>query len=144
MKDKQVKDLLKEAGLPVIGERTFLISRHERYDCFRVRMSAANEVYRWVILYNANLDKAENNRSSLKELRSNLSKWENEMKTKKKKPVVDDSKTYQVLRTTHDYSSCLTPRRKSTNLILICSLRQPGLGRDRLNLSPVLLRRPMM
>ena len=53
-------------------------------------------LYRWVVLYNANLDRSPNNRKTTVELKKDLKKWEEE-RPKKKKPVVSDVLGYQVL-----------------------------------------------
>ena len=51
---------------------------------------------RWVVLYNANLDRSPNNRKTTVELKKDLKKWEEE-RPKRKKPVVSDVLGYQVL-----------------------------------------------
>ena len=54
------------------------------------------DLYRWVVLYNANLDRSPNNRKTTVELKKDLKKWEEE-RPKRKKPVVSDVLGYQVL-----------------------------------------------
>jgi hypothetical protein len=51
--------------------------------------------YRWVVLYNANLDRSPNNRKTTVELKKDLKRWEEE-RPKKKKLVVSDVLGYQV------------------------------------------------
>ena len=46
------------------------------------------------MIYNANLDKSENQRKTIQELRSDLKKWEEDRKTKKS--IVGDVDAYQV------------------------------------------------
>jgi E3 ubiquitin-protein ligase RAD18 len=53
------------------------------------------DLYRWVVLYNANLDRSPNNRKTTVELKKDLKKWEEE-RPKKKKLVVSDVLGYQV------------------------------------------------
>jgi hypothetical protein len=50
---------------------------------------------RWVMLFNANLDRSPSTRKSKTELREELNKWE-DGKTKKKKTAVDDGISYEV------------------------------------------------
>ena len=50
---------------------------------------------RWVMLYNANLDRSEPNRKSQTALRQELKKWEETM-SKRKKTVIDDPKEHAV------------------------------------------------
>lgn len=50
---------------------------------------------RWVMLFNANLDRASLHRKSKSELRKELRKWEDD-KTKKKRNVVEDGATHEV------------------------------------------------
>jgi len=51
--------------------------------------------YRWVTLYNANLDRSKANRKKKTELRKDLKKWEDEL-SKRKKVVVPDIRQHQV------------------------------------------------
>ena len=57
-------------------------------------------LYRWVVLYNANLDRSTNNRKTIAELKKDLKRWEEE-RPRKKKPVVSDVLGYQVLMQSH-------------------------------------------
>ncbi|KAF8061598.1 hypothetical protein FPV67DRAFT_1422352 [Lyophyllum atratum] len=77
LKDKQLKEMLVEHGLPTTGDRNQWIHRHQR----------------WVMIYNANLDRSKNRRSK-PELRKELKKWEDE-KSKKKKTTVDDTVAHE-------------------------------------------------
>lgn len=52
------------------------------------------DLYRWVVLYNANLDRSVNRKTTV-ELKKDLKRWEEE-RPKKKKPVVSDVLGYQV------------------------------------------------
>ncbi|KAF8810105.1 hypothetical protein BYT27DRAFT_7092960 [Phlegmacium glaucopus] len=79
LKDKQLKDMLREYGLPVTGDRSLWEQRHQQ----------------WVVLYNANLDRSPNNRKTTSELKKDLKKWEEE-RPKKKKAVVSDVLGYQI------------------------------------------------
>ncbi|KDQ59637.1 hypothetical protein JAAARDRAFT_153620 [Jaapia argillacea MUCL 33604] len=84
LKDKQLRELLLDHHLPVSGDRSTWITRHQR----------------WVMLWNANLDKSPNLRKSANDLRSELKKWEAE-KTGKKKTVVDDVAGYEKRNKAH-------------------------------------------
>ncbi|KAG1764234.1 hypothetical protein EDD22DRAFT_460177 [Suillus occidentalis] len=72
LKDKQVKDLLHAHGLPIVGDRKTWIARHQR----------------WVMIFNANLDKSGSNRKNTKELRNELKNWED---SRKRRHLVDDT-----------------------------------------------------
>ncbi|KAI6007833.1 hypothetical protein EDC04DRAFT_2582702 [Pisolithus marmoratus] len=72
LKDKVLRDLLLSQKLPTTGDRNTWIARHQR----------------WVMMYNANLDKSEGNRKGLIELRNELKKWEEDRKISKK--IVED------------------------------------------------------
>lgn len=61
--------------------------------CFRVLLSGLNPLIRWVMMYNANLDK-NTGRKTLSELRIELRTWEEGQKGPKY--VVEDSSTYEV------------------------------------------------
>ncbi|KAF8162872.1 hypothetical protein B0H34DRAFT_650799 [Crassisporium funariophilum] len=80
LKDRQLKELLSEQGLSVIGDRSNLEQRHQH----------------WVVLYNSNLDRSLPNRKTKSELRRELKKWE-EVMSNKKKIVVDDVEEYQII-----------------------------------------------
>ncbi|KAJ3509958.1 hypothetical protein NMY22_g16122 [Coprinellus aureogranulatus] len=77
LKERQIKDLLQEHNLSTQGDRATLEQRHKK----------------WVMLYNANLDRSETNRKSQTALRQELKKWEETM-SKRKKAVIDDPKEY--------------------------------------------------
>ncbi|KIJ69652.1 hypothetical protein HYDPIDRAFT_79970 [Hydnomerulius pinastri MD-312] len=72
LKDKVLKDLLLSQKLPVSGDRNTWITRHQR----------------WVMLFNANLDKA-GRRKTASELRVELKRWEEDKKGPKH--VVEDT-----------------------------------------------------
>ncbi|RDB24183.1 Postreplication repair E3 ubiquitin-protein ligase rad18 [Hypsizygus marmoreus] len=78
LKDKKLKEMLAEHGLPVSGDRNLLIQRHQR----------------WVMTYNANLDRSQNNRKSKQELKKELKKWEDE-RSKRKKTTVEDTVAHE-------------------------------------------------
>lgn len=78
LKDKQLKEMLQEHDLPITGDRPQWEQRHQR----------------WVMMYNANLDRSLANRKTKNELRRDVKKWEEEM-SRKKKPVVEDLVKYQ-------------------------------------------------
>ncbi|KAG2348402.1 hypothetical protein BDR05DRAFT_874190 [Suillus weaverae] len=77
LKDKQVKDLLHAHSLPIFGDRKTWIARHQR----------------WVMIFNANLDKSGSNRKNMKELRNELKNWED---NRKRRHLVDDTATHIV------------------------------------------------
>jgi E3 ubiquitin-protein ligase RAD18 len=100
LKDKQLKDMLVEQGLPMSGDRPLWEQRHQR--C--VFSGAPNvlcfphynlSIFRWVMIFNANLDKSIPNRRTRADLKKDLKKWEEE-RGKKKKFAVKDSVNYQV------------------------------------------------
>ncbi|KAG6845719.1 hypothetical protein H0H87_004985 [Tephrocybe sp. NHM501043] len=72
LKDRKIKEMLIEQGLPVSGDRNHWIKRHQQ----------------WVILYNSNLDKSKN-RKSRDQLLKDLKKWEQDNSKKKKITVKD-------------------------------------------------------
>ena len=84
-------------------------------------------ICRFVLLFNANLDRAEHLRKSVSELRKDLKKWEDNQEVKR--VSVDDTKSYlvspQSLRVAHvdTYSVVCRKRgtRNSGNM-----LKQPG------------------
>ncbi|KAJ4488566.1 hypothetical protein J3R30DRAFT_3794053 [Lentinula aciculospora] len=73
LKDKVVRELLREHGLPTTGDRKTMIARHQR----------------WVIIFNANLDRTRGMRKSLTILRRELRDWETQQKNKTKHDVQD-------------------------------------------------------
>ncbi|KJA20285.1 hypothetical protein HYPSUDRAFT_827064 [Hypholoma sublateritium FD-334 SS-4] len=79
LKDRQLKDMLTEQGLSVVGNRTIWEQRHQR----------------WVLIFNANLDKSLPNRKTRAELKRDLKKWEDE-RGKSKKTLVRDTHQYQI------------------------------------------------
>ncbi|KAH9926137.1 uncharacterized protein B0H18DRAFT_1006669 [Fomitopsis serialis] len=60
LKDKRIQELLHEHGLPTTGDRNAWDRRHQK----------------WVMLYNANLDRAPSDRHTPDQLRRELQKWE--------------------------------------------------------------------
>ncbi|KAF5330398.1 hypothetical protein D9619_005602 [Psilocybe cf. subviscida] len=78
LKDRQLKDMLSEHGLPLTGDRSTWEQRHQH----------------WVILYNSNLDKSVANRRTKADLKRDLKKWEEDMAKKRKQPTID-SVSYQ-------------------------------------------------
>ncbi|KAF8919257.1 hypothetical protein CPB85DRAFT_1172246, partial [Mucidula mucida] len=78
LKDKQLKDLLVKQGLSVIGDRQQLINRYQR----------------WVIVYNANLDKAVKHRKTVLQLKADLTRWL-ETQEGRSKPIVEDAAAHQ-------------------------------------------------
>ncbi|KAF8842496.1 hypothetical protein BDN67DRAFT_989054 [Paxillus ammoniavirescens] len=76
LKDKALKDLLLSQKLPISGDRNAWITRHQR----------------WVMLYNANLDKT-GHRKIPSELRMELRKWEEDQKGRKH--VVEDTAAHE-------------------------------------------------
>ncbi|TFK46004.1 hypothetical protein OE88DRAFT_1739812 [Heliocybe sulcata] len=81
LKDKQVKDLLVDQQLPTTGDRNAWIARHQR----------------WVLIWNANLDKQPEQRKTISELRAELRRWEEGRSKAKKAPVVEDAVEYEKL-----------------------------------------------
>jgi len=97
LKDKQLKELLREYGLPVTGDRAAWEQRHQQ----------------WVVLYNANLDRSPTNRKTTVELKKDLKRWEEE-RPRKKKPVVSDVLGYQITHKT-EFSRLVNAARPTTN-----------------------------
>lgn len=77
LKDKQVKDLLHAHSLPILGDRKTWIARHQR----------------WVMIFNANLDKSGSNRKTTQELRNELKNWED---NRKRRHLVDNTATHML------------------------------------------------
>ncbi|KAI8999023.1 hypothetical protein BD414DRAFT_433472 [Trametes punicea] len=75
---KRIAEMLSEWGLPTHGDKNALVRRHSK----------------WVILYNANVDRAPENRRTLDQLRNDLRKLE-EAEQKTRKETVDDPLIYQ-------------------------------------------------
>ncbi|RDX52710.1 hypothetical protein OH76DRAFT_1433474 [Lentinus brumalis] len=75
---KRIADMLTEWGLPTHGDKTALARRHKK----------------WIVLYNANVDRAPAHRRTLDQLRSDLRKAE-EAEQKTRKETVDDPVAYQ-------------------------------------------------
>ncbi|GLB35428.1 hypothetical protein LshimejAT787_0209930 [Lyophyllum shimeji] len=78
LKDKKLKEMLVEQGLSTTGDRNQWIQRHQR----------------WVMIYNANLDRSSKHRKTKQELRKELKKWEDE-KVRKKKTTVEDTAAHE-------------------------------------------------
>ncbi|KAK0442972.1 hypothetical protein EV421DRAFT_1710525 [Armillaria borealis] len=78
LRDKQIKGLLQDQGLPTSGDRALWITRHQK----------------WVMLWNSNLDKAPKNRKSPSQLKSELSRWLEDNQSKPKL-VVEDTHRHQ-------------------------------------------------
>ncbi|KAG8217246.1 hypothetical protein J3R82DRAFT_5335 [Butyriboletus roseoflavus] len=76
LKDKALRELLSSQQLPLSGDRNTRIARHRR----------------WVMMYNANLDKT-TGRKTLPELRLELRTWEGGQK--ESKYVVEDTSAYE-------------------------------------------------
>ncbi|KAH6918987.1 hypothetical protein BKA70DRAFT_1394424 [Coprinopsis sp. MPI-PUGE-AT-0042] len=72
LKEKAIKDMLKEHGLSTLGSRSQLEARHQH----------------WVMIYNSNLDRSKRNRKTKPELRQDLKKWE-ESAAKRKKVTIN-------------------------------------------------------
>ncbi|KAI0637400.1 hypothetical protein C8Q77DRAFT_1155241 [Trametes polyzona] len=74
---KRITEMLNEWGLPTHGDKNALVRRHSR----------------WVVLYNANVDRAPEHRRTVEQLRADLRAEEAEHKTRKE--TVDDPVAYQ-------------------------------------------------
>lgn len=91
LKDKRINDLLNEYDLPTSGDRAAGIRRHEK----------------WVVLYNANIDRTHDSRRTHEQLRRDLRRWEATLKptagsgsnsmsgSGSKKAVAADTTAYQ-------------------------------------------------
>jgi len=80
LKDKQLLELLHKHDLPTSGDRNAWIKRHQK----------------WVMLYNANVDRAPEDRRTREQMRRDLRRWEDETRPPAKKTVVADTTAYQV------------------------------------------------
>lgn len=78
LKEKRLREMLSDHDLPTTGDKDTLIRRHER----------------WVLVYNANLDRNPRDRETLEELIRKLKKWEDTRGGKK--VGVGDVKAYEV------------------------------------------------
>lgn len=74
---------------------------------------------RWVMIYNANLDRATRNRKSVHELRQELKHWEEE-KARRKKHTVEDVDRYQVVHLSPNLWFCAMLR----SLIIVVTLQR--------------------
>lgn len=95
---KRIVELLNEWGLPTHGEKNALIKRHSRYVSAYSQASSSSLLTarrRWIVLYNANVDRAPENRKTVEQLRIDLRRAE-EAEQKTRKEVVDDPVAYQV------------------------------------------------
>ncbi|EIM90270.1 uncharacterized protein STEHIDRAFT_74932 [Stereum hirsutum FP-91666 SS1] len=85
LKDKRIRDYLAEWDLSTTGDKSALTARHQR----------------WVMIYNANLDRGPTQRKQVPELRAEMKRWEDERKavaTGRKmsgKEAVKDTVEYQ-------------------------------------------------
>ncbi|KAK7689073.1 hypothetical protein QCA50_007764 [Cerrena zonata] len=77
LKEKRLREMLSDHDLPTTGDKDTLIRRHER----------------WVLVYNANLDRNPRDRETLEELIRKLKKWEDTRGGKK--IGVGDVKAYE-------------------------------------------------
>ncbi|TRM59928.1 hypothetical protein BD626DRAFT_550071 [Schizophyllum amplum] len=79
LKDKKIRELLADEKLPTTGDRSTCVTRHKK----------------WVMLYNANLDRSSANRKTRSQLQRELKKWEEDVKPRSsKKPAVEDAGAY--------------------------------------------------
>jgi E3 ubiquitin-protein ligase RAD18 len=77
LKDKAIKALLAEQGLPGTGTKAAWIARHKRSVPALLRPRVADaQARRFVMTWNANLDRAPGTRKSADELRAELRRWE--------------------------------------------------------------------
>ncbi|KAI0648277.1 hypothetical protein C8Q79DRAFT_905677 [Trametes meyenii] len=75
---RRIADMLVEWGLPTHGDKNALVRRHGR----------------WIVLYNANVDRAPENRKTVEQLRLELRRAE-EAEGRTRKGTVDDPIAYQ-------------------------------------------------
>ncbi|KAI0692989.1 hypothetical protein C8T65DRAFT_816263 [Cerioporus squamosus] len=75
---KRIAEMLADWDLPTHGDKTALAKRHKK----------------WIVLYNANVDRASAHRRTLDQLRADLRKAE-EAEHKTRKEIVDDPVAYQ-------------------------------------------------
>ncbi|KAL1744206.1 hypothetical protein HDZ31DRAFT_39179 [Schizophyllum fasciatum] len=79
LKDKKIRELLANEKLPTTGERETCVARHKK----------------WVMLFNANLDRSAANRKSRSQLQKELKKWEEDIKPRSsKKLAVENAEAY--------------------------------------------------
>ena len=76
---KRLVEMLTECGLPTHGDKNVLVKRHAR----------------WLVLYNANVDRDPKQRQTVEQLRQELKRTE-EAEGKTKRETVDDVVAYQV------------------------------------------------
>jgi hypothetical protein len=96
LKDKQIRDLLAAHDLSTAGDRSQLISRHERLALFAFPASRTSQCSRWVALYNANLDRSPALRKRPAELRLDMRRWEEDRRGSRKDPLKIDLTEYRV------------------------------------------------
>ncbi len=98
LKDKQIRDLLAAQDLSAAGDRSQLISRHERSARFICLSYEHNFTmfFRWIALHNANLDRSPALRKRLAELRLEMRRWEEDRRVSRKDPLKIDITEYRV------------------------------------------------
>ena len=98
LKDKQIRDLLAAHDLSTSGDRSQLITRHERSVSQSLLCIWNKNIMRprWVAVYNANLDHSPALRKRAAELRSEMRRWEEEKRASRKEPLKTDTKEYRV------------------------------------------------
>ncbi|OBZ75140.1 Postreplication repair E3 ubiquitin-protein ligase rad18 [Grifola frondosa] len=96
LKTKQVAEMLGEHGLPTNGDKNTLVARHRKAFAFTTSRDPA-PVFRWVIMFNANLDRSSGNRKTIGQLKRELRKWEEDQKSQPVKEEVTDVAAYQDL-----------------------------------------------
>ncbi|KAG6890381.1 hypothetical protein C0992_001772 [Termitomyces sp. T32_za158] len=113
LKDRQLKDMLIENGLPTGGDRNQWIQRHQH----------------WVITFNANLNKSSKYRKSKEELKRELKKWEEE-RSKGKKTAVEDTISHEVSYLSLDLHPrsdifCLTKKQHKSEFARLVEAARP-------------------
>ncbi|KAH9857688.1 hypothetical protein C2E23DRAFT_287840 [Lenzites betulinus] len=98
---KRIVQLLNEWGLSTHGDKNALVRRHSK----------------WIIMYNANVDRALENRKTVEQLRNDLRRAE-EAEHKTRKEIIDDPVAYQVrvgytLVLSHTYADILRGAQKA-------------------------------
>lgn len=98
LKEKKIREMLNEYGVPSLGAKGQLVARHTQYVLlyifFLVWYSRLSHSLRFVILYNSNLDRPISTRKTLGELRKELKAWEDSLTVKK--TLIDDNSAYLV------------------------------------------------
>ena len=98
LKDRQIKELLSQQDLPISGDRTHWIKQYQQcVFLFSAVFYYVNLLsFRWMIIWNANLDKAPRHRKTKPQLKAELAQWLETHQAKSKPIAVADAAAHEV------------------------------------------------